>query len=86
MLYFLLFEISCAFILSIVWNPGSQLKEDLVKVQKGSYNVQEVRAAALREEIKYLGLFTSENRSFFDKIKIVDTLSEEWWAYATWSN
>lgn len=38
------------------------LKEDLVKVKKGSYNVQEVRADAFREEIKYLGLFSLENK------------------------
>lgn len=61
----------------------SQLKEDLVKLKKGSYNVQEIRAVALREGIKYLGLFNLENRRFYDKMKIVDTLSEERWAYAT---
>lgn len=47
-----------------------------MKVEKGSYNVQEHREAALREEIKYLGLFSLENRRFCDKMKMVNTLSE----------
>lgn len=54
-----------------------------MKLKKGSYNIQEIRAVALREGIKYLGLFNLENRRFYDKMKIVDTLSEERWAYAT---
>lgn len=61
----------------------SHLKEDLVKVKKGSYNVQEVKAAAFREEIKYLVLFSLENGRFHDKRKILDTLSEELWANVT---
>lgn len=86
MVYFLLFEIRCVFILSVVWNLLCHLKEDLAKVKESSYNVQGVRAAAFREEIKYLGLFSLENRRFRDKMKISDTLSEKLWANATWPN
>lgn len=52
-------------------------------MKESSYNVQGVRAAAFREEIKYLGLFSLENRRFRDKMKISDTLSEKLWANAT---